>query len=82
MSWEVSSINEIQCPCGKGKIKQVIKDDDWGRIKEETPVIECKECAGKYNIIKEYVCPKPKHDYTVYYCVSKDNDNEKVRLNL
>ena len=44
MSWEVSSINEIQCPCGKGKIKQVIKDDDWGRIKEETPVIECKEC--------------------------------------
>ena len=82
MSWEVSNIKEIQCPCGKGKIIQITKDDDWGRIKEETPTIECKECADKYRIAEEYVCTKPKNGYTVYYCVSKSNNNEKIKLSL
>jgi hypothetical protein len=82
MSWETFKIEEIECPCGKGKIKQTIKSDDWNRIREEMPVIECEECSKKYNIISTYNTSKPKHEYTVYYCVNKHNPEEKIKLNL
>ncbi|MCL2354939.1 MAG: hypothetical protein FWC68_03560 [Oscillospiraceae bacterium] len=82
MSWEVLNIKEVKCPCGKGKIKKVIKSDDWNRIKEETPYFECNECLERYKIEQEQFSPKPKHDYTIYYCINKKDNNEKIKLDL
>lgn len=44
-------------------------------------IIDCKECIKNYDIISEYFCPKPKHDYIIYYCKNK-NTGEKIKLNL
>lgn len=82
MSWETISINKVKCPCGEGTIEQKIKEDDWNRIEEETPIIKCPNCAKKYDIESEYFYPKPKHDYNIYYCVNKDNKEEKIKLDL
>lgn len=80
MSYEIDTINEIDCPCGKGKIKQIFKSNDWNQTKVEV-IIDCKECIKNYEIISEYFCPKPKHDYIIYYCKNK-NTGEKIKLNL
>ncbi len=80
MSYEIDRINKINCPCSKGKIKQIIKSNDWNQIQEEV-IIDCKDCIKDYEIVSEYFCPKPKHDYTVYYCKNKKT-GERIKLNL
>lgn len=80
MSYEIDRINEIVCPCGKGKIKQTFKSNDWNQTKEEV-IIDCKECIKNYDIISKHFNPKPKHDYKIYYCRNK-NTGEKIKLNL
>ena len=82
MSWETISIKKVECPCGKGTIEQEIRGDDWNRIEVETPIINCTDCSNKYDIESKYFYPKPKHDYTIYYCVDKNNKDEKIQLNL
>lgn len=82
MSWERINTKTTKCPCGKGIIKMDIYGDDWNRIEERTPTINCQECAQKYEITSEYFNPKPYHDYTIYYCLNKNNKDEKIRLDL
>ena len=52
MSWDTTE-KRIKCPCGKGEIVQVNKDNDWGQYIEGTPVIECPECAKKYSLVSK-----------------------------
>ena len=80
MSYEVDNIKRIDCPCGKGKIKQACESNDWNQTREYIE-IECDECKNKYEITREYFCPKPKHDYTIYYCKNKKS-GEKIKLDL
>ncbi len=82
MSWETITKNQIECPCGKGTIEQEIKGDDWNRIQENIPIIRCNNCSKKYIIESEYFNPKLAHGYTVYYCVNKDNKEERIKLNI
>ena len=63
-------------------IEQEIKGDDWNRIEEETPIIQCEECSKRYKIESKYFNPKPAHEYTVYYCVNKTNPEEKIKLEI
>lgn len=49
MSWEYWD-KIVKCPCGSGVIRQEVRSDDWGRVEESTPVIECEECAEKYSV--------------------------------
>lgn len=82
MSWEIIDTKEIKCICGKGKIKQIIKEDDgYNRIREEKPIIECEECSKKYIILEEIEMPKPKHEFTKYYCLDKET-NKKINIDL
>ncbi len=80
MSYEIDGIKEISCPCGREKIKQVSKSNDWNQSKIEV-TIDCEECIKNYEIINESFCSKPKHDYIIYYCKDK-NTGEKIKLNL
>lgn len=80
MSYEIDKIKTIDCLCGKGKIKQVFKSNDWNQTKEEI-TIECEECQKNYIIVRENLCLKPKRNYTVYFCKNK-NTGEKIELNL
>lgn len=80
MSYEITEINEIDCLCGRGKIKQVSKSNEWNQTKVEV-TIDCKDCIKSYDIISENFCPKPKHDYTLYYCKNKST-GEEIKLNL
>jgi hypothetical protein len=82
MSWEVTNKKSIKCLCGKGSIVQETIGDDWNRHKDKEPIIECEECSQKYKIDSEYICPKPYHDYTNYYCVEKENPSKKITLDL
>lgn len=82
MSWEETSRQEIKCPCGKGKIIKRLLSDDWNRIRDESPKIHCAECSEKYIIESKVYVPKPYHDYTIYYCVEKDNPDNKIQLEL
>ena len=34
MSYEVDKIKEIECPCGKGKIKLTSESNDWNQTRE------------------------------------------------
>lgn len=72
MSWDTTE-KRIKCPCGKGEIVQVNKDNDWGQSIEGTPVIECPECAKKYRLVsKTHTSYKPGHgSWTNYYLVPK-----------
>lgn len=80
MSYEIDRIKEIDCPCGKGKIQQILESNDWNQLRETIEIL-CLECKENYEIESEYFCPKPKHDYTIYYCKSKKN-GQKIKLNL
>ena len=81
MSWEVISVKRIKCLCGNGIIKQNILGDDWNRIEEEVPVIECPKCSENYKIERELFNPKPHHEYTIYYCICKST-GEKIKIDL
>ena len=50
------------------------------QIKEHIELL-CNDCKNKYDIISEHFCPKPKHDYLIYYCKNKENE-EKIKLEL
>lgn len=76
MGYEIDSIDEITCLCGKGKIKRVIKSNDWGQIKENI-IISCDSCNSQYEFIENHCCRKPKHEQTIYYLVDKNNKNKK-----
>lgn len=82
MSWEVIRTKKIKCPCGKGKIIQETKSDDWNRIEDEFPIIYCGECKGKYIIKSKTMTPKPKYEYTKYYCIEKTDESRKIELDL
>lgn len=81
MSWEVINTKKIKCICGKGTIIQEIIGDDWNRIEDKQPVIQCEECAKKYTIESKTVTPKPYHERTTYYCVDKKT-KEKILIDL
>lgn len=78
MSWDTTE-KRIKCPCGKGEIVQVNKDNDWGQYIEGTPVIECPECAKKYSLVsKTYTSYKPGHgSWTNYYLVPEGLEPDK-----
>ena len=81
MSWEVMNVKQIKCLCGNGIIKQEILGDDWNRIEEGTPIIECKKCSEQYRIVSKSFNPKPYHGYTIYYCIDKDT-GEEIKIGL
>jgi len=81
MSWEVIRTKKAKCPCGKGIIEQDIIGDDWNRIDSKTPRIICEECNKKYELTSKYYYPKPKHDYTLYFCKNKET-GEEIQLEL
>ena len=80
MGYEIDDIEEINCKCGKGKIKKVTQSNDWNQIYENI-IIDCEECNKNYEIIKETHCPKPKHEHTMYFLKDK-NTNEKIELDI
>ena len=80
MSYEVDRVKEINCPCGKGKIKQTCESNNWNQTREYIEIL-CDECKEKYEIVNESFNPKPKHDYTIYYCKNKI-DGQKIKLDL
>lgn len=81
MSYEVIYEKEIPCPCGKGKIKHTVRENDFFQTKKSV-TIECPVCSMKYNITSEIHTPKPKHEYTVYYAVPANGMDEPIRLDL
>ena len=42
MSWDTTK-RTTPCLCGKGKLVQETRMDDWNRIEENTPYFECEE---------------------------------------
>lgn len=49
MSWEIDSVDEIKCPCGKGKIIRENRSDDWNNFNERV-YLACSECAKNVHI--------------------------------
>lgn len=43
MGWEIDSIDEIECPCGQGKIICENKSDGWNRY-DENVYLQCETC--------------------------------------
>ena len=80
MSWDTTKRTK-PCLCGKGKLVQETRMDDWNRIEENTPYFECEECRNKYNIESKFFNPKPAHEYTIYYAVEKVS-GEKKQLDI
>ncbi len=80
MSYNVDSVKYAKCPCGKGVVRRIIESNDWFQTRESVDIL-CESCKKNYELISEYFCPKPKHDYTIYYCKSKNN-GEKIKLDL
>lgn len=46
MSWE-TRVTETPCFCGRGKIVQTYRSDDWGRS-ENSEEMHCPECSTRY----------------------------------
>lgn len=71
MSWETTVDKVEKCECGKGKIRQILRSDDWNNY-ESIEYISCKECyeAALKSQANSYKNPNPvKHDDTRYiYC--------------
>ena len=80
MSYEVDGVNEISCACGHGKIQITHKSNEWNQSNERIEIL-CNICKIKYIITREYCCPKPKHDYYIYYLENKEN-GKKIKLNI
>ena len=81
MSYEVIDVTEIPCPCGRGKIKRITKENDWLQRKE-TVTIECPACSAKYTISREEHMTKPYHGFTVYYAMPAGGIGEPIKLDL
>lgn len=81
MSWDTTE-RITKCPCGKGRIAQCVKEDDWNRVREETPYIDCPECSQKYKIESKSFSPnKPERGtWTYYYLVPKELKPEREDL--
>lgn len=73
MSWD-TSYRRVKCPCGKGEVVQEIREDDWNRVEEGKPVIQCPECAERYKLItKRFPSYKPlRGDVVNHFLVPKD----------
>ena len=54
MSWEEMYTEETTCPCGEGRIKQIVYGDDWNRYLNGPVVIECEKCSKRYIRISEW----------------------------
>lgn len=80
MSYEIDSVKEIKCPCGKGIIKKVSKSNEWNQYKEDVNII-CDDCEKIFIIEKEFLIPEPKHESIIYYCKNK-KDNTKIKLDI
>lgn len=75
MSWD-HIIKTIKCPCGKGTIEKDTKSDDWNRIEEGTPYINCPDCKSKY-VLKTITHIRLRNGietYSYHYLVPKDID--------
>lgn len=81
MSYERDIPTIIKCQCGKGKIIKESESNEWGQIKEYGPYIDCEECRKIYDIKSEYYCPKPKHEFTIYYLVNKKT-GKKIKIDI
>ncbi len=57
MSWETHERKE-PCPCGKSTITTRWKDDDWNRSEHISTVMDCPDCAVRY----EYKCVSIRSD--------------------
>lgn len=80
MGYEVIRTYKEKCKCGNGYIKKYLKQNDWNQFDEDV-VIECEECNKKCKIISKYFCPKPAHDYTIYYLEDKET-GEKTQIDF
>lgn len=49
MSWQHEYNLYAKCKCGKGKVKESVSGDDWGRS-DSLFLIECPDCAQNYHI--------------------------------
>lgn len=72
MSWEKTGTSKVVCPCGCGKIYQTHYENDWLSHESGPVIIDCEVCSKKYKIESKYFCPKPYHDYTIYYLTPID----------
>ncbi len=81
MSYEKDIPTKVVCPCGEGFIVKESESNDFGQIKEFSPYIDCPNCKNNYSIVSEYFCPKPKHDFTIYYIVN-NKTKEKTKINI
>ena len=81
MSYEVISQKQVPCACGNGFVKLVTTENEWNQFKESA-LIECDICQKTHRIESKYCCPKPMHDYILYYLVNIDNPQNRIQLNL
>lgn len=81
MSYEVVNVKKAPCACGKGVVTLTVSENDWNQTRESV-AIECEACKLTHRIESKYCCPKPKHDYTLYYLVEKANPDNKIQLEL
>ncbi|MCM1545501.1 MAG: hypothetical protein NC033_00550 [Clostridiales bacterium] len=68
MSYDIVKEENQPCPCGKGFVNYILEENDWGQFRENV-FIQCDNCQTKYTVQSKYFCPKPKHDYTLYFLV-------------
>lgn len=81
MSYELDFSKKIKCPCGEGIIIYETESNDWGQIREKGPYIKCLKCEKDYKIETEFLSPKPKHDYKLYYLVN-NKTGEKIKIDI
>ena len=54
MSWDTIE-KRIKCPCGKGEIVQVNKDNDWGQYIEGTLLSDVLNALGNIDSCQTYI---------------------------
>ena len=81
MSYELDSEKKAPCACGKGFITLTSYSNDWGQSRESVS-IECDCCKKTHRIESKYFCPKPQHDYHIYYLVEINNPENRIKLDL
>lgn len=73
MSYEIINEKKQPCPCGNGFIQYICEENDWSQFRENIS-IQCTKCQDEYEVKSKYFCPKPKHDYNIYYLVKIGED--------